>query len=96
MAMSDSMRWALSNIVAPVIVAVIIGMASAYATARLTLETLSGRVTAIESNIERIERVELADMKSTMKAAGVRERDNAERLIRLESKIDLILTRQAK
>lgn len=94
--MSDSMRWALSNILAPVIVAVIIGMASAYATARLTLETLSGRVTAIESNVERIERVEITDLKSAMQATNSRERDNAERLIRLESKIDLILTRQAK
>ena len=94
--MSDQMKWALSNILAPVLVAVIIGMASAYATARLTLETLSGRVTAIEHNVERIESVELAEIREDAKSAGVRERDNAERLIRLESKIDLILSRQAR
>lgn len=86
----------LSNIVAPVIVAIIIGMASAYATARLTLETLAGRVTAIESDVQRIERVELVEIKSAAKAASDRERGNAERLIRLESKIDLILSRQAR
>ena len=94
-----SKDWVASNLVAPIVVAVIIGMASAYATARLTLESLAGRVSAVESNVERIE-VETAtktsELKAEIKAANVRERDNSERLIRLESKIDLILSRQAR
>ena len=91
-----SREWLASNLVAPIVVAVIIGMTSAYATARLTLESLSGRVSAVEANVERIEDVEIVQIKAEAKAAGARERDNAERLIRLESKIDLILSRQAR
>jgi hypothetical protein len=94
--MSDETRWVISNLVAPIVVAVLIGMASAYATARLTLETLAGRVTAIEADMERIEQVEIVELKSTVKAAGIKERETSERLIRLESKIDLILSRQTR
>jgi outer membrane murein-binding lipoprotein Lpp len=91
--MSEQMRWILSNILAPVVVAVIIGMASAYATARLTIEQLAGRVSAVESNVERLEKEELPELKAQIKATADRERESSERLIRLESKIDLLLER---
>ena len=81
-------HWIISSILAPVIVAVIIGMASAYLTAVFTLATYEERIAANSRDIK--------ENRDHINEAERRERSSAERLIRLETKIDLLLDKMAR
>jgi len=81
-------HWVISSIVAPVVVAVIIGMASAYLTATVTLAKYEERIDANTRDIG-ANRVDIVE-------AERRERASSERLIRLETKIDMVLDKIAR
>lgn len=74
----ESIRW-WANILGPQVIALIIGAFAAYMTANVTLARLDQRTTELEAKV---------------KIMQTDRKDESERLIRLETKIDLILDKQ--
>lgn len=87
MSAAEAKSWGRS-IVAPVIVAVLVGMGTAYLTATTTIAVMGERITAIENRIDKQE----ASASTQLKELDARSQGSRERLIRLETKIDVLLS----
>lgn len=82
----NELKLSWKNVLAPLIVAVIVGMASSYVTASVQMGKVKTRLSQAEAQISRLRN------KSHARRKG--EFQMRERIIRLETKIDLLLETQ--
>lgn len=82
--MSEPKTW-MNEVLKPVVVAVIVGVLSAYATGQATLARFDERLTSVERAQE------AAKVREEMAARDLRAQ--SERLVSIETKLDLVLNR---
>lgn len=80
----EGLSWA--NVIAPLIVAVLVGVASSYITTRVQIGRIQQRVKLVEEELTRV--------RSKGKVRTKNTREMRERVIRMETKIDLLLQSQ--
>lgn len=80
----SGLSW--SNFIAPLIVAVVVGVGSSYMTTKMQIGALQQRVSRVQSDISRL--------RSRADAQDAATNEFRERVIRMETKIDLLLRSQ--
>jgi len=81
-----TLKKATQQILVPVVVAVIIGMGSAYLTATVKFANIEVRLSKAENNIQTLQE-SVTETQETL-------RQSRERVIRIETKVDLLLRAQ--
>jgi len=77
----ENISW--GNVVAPLVVAVLVGVSASYVTTRVQIGTIQQRISRAEEDITRL--------RTSQKTRETNAREMRERVIRMETKIDLLL-----
>lgn len=86
--MSDSTSRILSHFIAPVVVALVVGLASSYLTVQLMIARIDERVVRLEQDVEKAQ--------TERTALRVQVSRGNEGIVRVETKIDMLMTKLAK
>lgn len=79
-----NLSW--SHVVAPLLVAVVVGIGASYVTTKVQIGTIQQRMSRVEKDVVRLRSQAERDRQS--------QRDINERVIRMETKLDLLLQAQ--
>ena len=80
----EDFSW--GNVIAPIIVAIVVGIGASYVTTRVQISTIQARVKRAEKDITRL--------RTKSDARRQAAQDLRERVIRMNTKIDLLLQSQ--
>lgn len=86
--MSEQTRWALHNIVGPVVVAIVVGMASSYLTVQFSIVRFDERIL---KNTEALQAIQAA-----RESKDDQDRALRDKLIEVNTKVDMLLSFQRK